>query len=179
MAPLLKTERMTLRPIRLEDAPRVAGFTRAPDIARMVSFMPDPQPLIAAEGYILIAMARLALGREYVFAMDLAGDGLVGVIGAHPKADRVEIGYWVGKPYWGRGFATEAARETADFAAALDAGPVTARHFADNPASGRVLEKAGFVYTGEVKPIFSLSRGVNAPSRMMVRAPTARGAIAA
>jgi RimJ/RimL family protein N-acetyltransferase len=179
MAPLLKTERLTLRPVQLDDAPRIAAFTREPDIARMVSVMPDPQPLIAAEGFILISMARLALGRDYVFAIDLPGVGLVGVIGAHPKPGRVEIGYWVGKPHWGRGFATEAARATADFAASLDAGPVTARHFADNPASGRVLQKAGFVYTGEVKPIFSLSRGVSAPSRQMVRAPALRGAIAA
>ena len=179
MAPELKTPRLTLRPIELEDAARVIIFTREPDIARMVSVMPNPQPLIAAEGYILISMARRALGRDFVFAIDLPGAGLVGVVGAHPKPDRVEIGYWVGKPYWGRGYATEAARAAADFAAALGVGPVTARHFADNPASGRVLAKAGFVYTGEVTPIFSLSRGESAPSRLMVRAPAAPNALAA
>ena len=80
-----------------------------------------------------------------------------------------ETGYWIGRPFWGRGFATEALEGALVWAGkrwkrrALMAG-----HFADNPVSGRVLEKAGFLYTGETRPRFSLSRGEAVDTRMMV-----------
>ena len=80
------------------------------------------------------------------------------------------MGYWIGRPYWGQGYATEAAAGAVGWAGA-DAGAsgwVVAGHFADNPASGRVLEKAGFLYTGVVAPQFSKARGAVAPTRMMV-----------
>jgi RimJ/RimL family protein N-acetyltransferase len=81
----------------------------------------------------------------------------------------VEIGYWLGRPFWGRGYMTEAVD-----AALLWAGDgwgrryLLAGHFADNPASGQVLVKAGFLYTGDVVPRFSMARGEEAPTRMMV-----------
>ena len=79
------------------------------------------------------------------------------------------MGYWLGRPYWGQGLATEAAS-----AALVWAGEgwrrryLMAGHFADNPASGQVLCKTGFLYTGEVVPRHSLARGEAAPTRMMV-----------
>jgi RimJ/RimL family protein N-acetyltransferase len=102
------------------------------------------------------------------------------VIGFHPapvlgpNAGRTnpvapEIGYWLGRPFWGRGLATEAVSGALSWAKkAWRRRMVVSGHFADNPASGRVLEKAGFLYTGEIRPRHSVARGVSADTRMMV-----------
>jgi RimJ/RimL family protein N-acetyltransferase len=70
----------------------------------------------------------------------------MGLTGAHLRdGGYFEMGYWLGRPYWGQGYATEAARKLAAFAfSGLKAGRLTAGYFHDNPASGRVLEKIGF-----------------------------------
>lgn len=167
MRTTIETERLILRPIELADAQRVAAFTSDPAVARMVGMIPLPNPKIAAEGWILIMHARRPLGRDHVFGVELPGEGLIGCVGAHAKKQgEIEIGYWFGRPYWGRGFASESARALAE--AARELGQVTAGHFVDNPASGRVLEKAGFAYTGAIEPRFSLARGVKVDCRLMV-----------
>ncbi|MDX2235315.1 MAG: GNAT family N-acetyltransferase [Hyphomonadaceae bacterium] len=164
----IRTERLILRPPAGADATRVGVLCRDPAVARMVTMMPFPQPDIAVEGFLLIMEARRRLGTDRVFALDLPGEGVIGVAGAHARGEEgVEIGYWLGRPFWGQGLATEAARAVTDVARALERGPVVAGHFTDNPASGRVLEKAGFVYTGEVTPRFSLARKEKADVRMM------------
>lgn len=170
----IRTERLILRPLDLSDAARVSAFTRDWDVARMTSSVPFPQPLISVEGFLLIEQARRPLEKDHVFAIDLPGEGLIGLIGAHVRgrdyeSHYVELGYSIGKPYWGKGYATEAVRAVAEFAADLRRGPVVARHFADNPASGRVLAKAGFSYSGERELSFSLARGEAVPSLPMER----------
>lgn len=166
----IETERLILRGLRLTDAARVAQFTADPDVARMVTSVPQPQMPIAAEGFILIHLARAPLGRDFVFAIDLPGEGLIGLIGLHRKHGAgFELGYWIGKPYWGQGYASEAAAALLD--AAQDLGPIVAGHYADNPASGRVLEKIGFAYTGEVEDRFSLARGKRARAWRMRLGP--------
>jgi RimJ/RimL family protein N-acetyltransferase len=170
----IRTERLVLRPLELSDAARISAFTRDWDVARMVSSIPFPQPQISVEGFLLIEQARRPLKRDWTFAIDLPGEGLIGIVGAHLRGKdyqggHIEIGYWLGKPFWGNGYATEAARAVADYAEGLDIAPLFARHYADNPASGRVLEKVGFRYNGERKEGFSLARGDTAPSLLMER----------
>src|SRR5690606_30816290 len=122
---------------------------------------PLPYLDVAAEGFILTMAARRPLGRDFVFAVDLPGEGLIGMIGAHKSGeDSFEVGYWYGRPYWGQGFASEAL--AAFLFEAQRLGRLEAGHFADNPASGRVLEKNGFAYTGETARKFSLARGASA-----------------
>jgi RimJ/RimL family protein N-acetyltransferase len=70
-----------------------------------------------------------------------------------------EIGYWIARPYWGQGYATEAAGGVLEVARLLGHGRVSAGHFVDNPASGRVLRKLGFVPTGVTRPRMSCARG--------------------
>jgi RimJ/RimL family protein N-acetyltransferase len=166
----ISTQRLRLRPLTMADAARISEFTSDPGVSRMTSRIPLPNPLIAVEGWMMTMFARQPLGLDHVRAIDAGGDGLVGMIGAHGElgwsASRgIEIGYWVGRPFWGRGFATEALRAFADAAQIL--GPLEAGHFIDNPASGRVLEKGGFAYTGEVSPLFSLARGAQVDTRRM------------
>jgi len=162
----IETERLRLRALRLSDAPRIAEFCGDPGVGRNLAMTPLPYLGVAAEGWILILRARAALARDFVFGVDLRGGGLIGVIGAHKRGEGgYEVGYWYGRPYWGAGYATEALAGFVGEARAL--GDLNAGHFVDNPASGRVLSKGGFVYTGEVQPLFSMARGAKAPCKRM------------
>lgn len=162
----IETERLRLRGFELRDAPRVARFCGDPGVGRNLAMTPLPYLECGAEGWIAIVRARAPAGRDFVFAVDLPGEGLIGAIGAHAREGGVyEVGYWFGRPYWGRGYASEALM--ALVAQARTLGPLEAGHFVDNPASGRVLEKAGFVYTGEIAPLFSMARGASAPCKRM------------
>jgi RimJ/RimL family protein N-acetyltransferase len=174
MRELIETKRLALRPLRMDDAPAVARFCNDPGVGRNLAMTPLPYLPAAAEGWIMTLAARASRGEDHVRAVVLPGVGLVGVIGAHKHSDDVEIGYWFGRPYWGRGFATEALNGFTPEARSL--GALRAGHFVDNPASGRVLEKGGFAYTGEVAPLFSMARGAHAPCKRMAYAETTRAA---
>ncbi len=165
----IETERLRLRALRGGDAARMARFLNDPGVGCMLAMTPLPYLENAAEGWIMTLAARAPLGEEHVYAVELPGEGLIGCIGAHARGEGgFEVGYWFGRPYWGRGYASEALAAFVAHARAL--GPLRAGHFVDNPASGRVLEKAGFAYTGEVAPLFSMARGHAAPCRKMAYA---------
>ncbi|MDX1587207.1 MAG: GNAT family N-acetyltransferase, partial [Balneolaceae bacterium] len=79
------------------------------------------------------------------------GGHLMGAVGLSlsSRNDSAELGYWMGKPYWGRGFTTEASREVLEYAfGELKLNRVEAHHMSGNDASGRVLEKLGLQYEG-------------------------------
>jgi RimJ/RimL family protein N-acetyltransferase len=167
--PTISTPRLTLRAPQDHDATAIATLADDLDIARMTTRLPHPYTRGDAEAFIA-AMQLADLEREVAFVIEHSREGTVGVIGLHPTGQiGPEIGYWIGRPYWGQGIATEAA-SAALLWAKKDWGRrvLTSGHFADNPASGRVLEKAGFLYTGEVQPRRSAARGAVAPTRMMV-----------
>jgi RimJ/RimL family protein N-acetyltransferase len=176
----LKTRRLTLRPLRAADAPRMAALVNDIDIARMTTSIPHPFTLADAEGF-LARVAGADPDRETVFAVEPDGEGFAGVLGFHQKDDGEpgpalgpEIGYWLGRPYWGRGYMSEAASAATAWAGEAENNGgwgkrvVVSGHFADNPASGQVLVKAGFLYTGEVQQRMSKARGETAATRMMV-----------
>jgi len=162
----LSTARLILRPLELSDAERVSRFTSDPGVARMVGAIPLPHPRVCAEGWIQIMKARAPLDRDFPYAVELPGEGLIGCVGAHARGERAfEIGYWFGRPYWGEGFATEAARKLARAAQTL--GQVFAGCFTDNPASARVLAKVGFIDTGRTEHRYSLARGVKVETHVL------------
>lgn len=166
----IETERLRLRKLRMSDARRIAYFCSDPGVGRNLAMTPIPYLDVTAEGWMLILRARAALERDFVFGVELRDEGLVGCIGAHKRGeDGFEVGYWYGRPYWGLGLATEALTAFVDEARKL--GELSAGHFVDNPASGRVLSKGGFVYTGETQSLFSMARGQKAPSKRMRFAP--------
>jgi RimJ/RimL family protein N-acetyltransferase len=168
ISPIVETERLRLRRPRPTDAARVAMLANDFDIAKMTSTMPHPYDLDDARGF-LERVDRSDPQRNAEFAIERDGE-LIGMLGFHPMDDgRCELGYWLGRPYWGRGFATEAVRAAMRWARG-DWGRrfVIARHFADNPASGEVLCKSDFLYTGEVALTPSRARGEAAASRTMV-----------
>lgn len=167
--PVIETQRLTLRVPVKADVQRMTAFCADHEIARMTTRMPSPYTRAHAEDFV----ARCGTqdrSRDNTFAIELADEGLIGVVGMFTTPEGVvEMGYWIGRPYWGRGYATEAARNALDWArGAWRKRYVTAGHFADNEASGRVLVKAGFLYTGVVHHKPSIARGEPAATRMMV-----------
>jgi RimJ/RimL family protein N-acetyltransferase len=173
--PQLQTSRLALRAPRADDAPRLATLANDLDVARMTTSLPHPYTLADAQSALQRWETRDP-SREAVFAIEGADEGLVGIMGLHPRESSVpgleapEIGYFIGRPYWGRGYATEAARAVLVWSAdEWDVPVILSGHFADNPASGAVLVKSGFLYTGEVQSRFSKARGEDAPTRMMLR----------
>ena len=165
----IETERLVLRPPRHSDAVYIADLANDAEVARMTTGVVHPYRLADAEAYLnrLQAMgtrtARALLIEEPRF-------GPVGMIGVYrQRGPCPELGFWLGRMFRGRGLATEALSGLlAWVAGGWNARAVLADHFVDNPASGRVLEKAGFLYTGEVQRRFSLARGEDAATRMMV-----------
>ncbi len=104
----LATERLLLRPFVLDDAPAVQRLVSAYEIAENTLLIPHPYPEGAAADWI----ARHGkTANNHTFAITLDGEA-IGAIGldVQPEHDRGEIGYWLGLPYWGRGYMTEAGR---------------------------------------------------------------------
>lgn len=167
--PVIETQRLTLRVPAKADVERVAAFCVDHDVARMTTRMPSPYTRAHAEDFV-VRCGTQDRARDNTFAIELAEEGLIGVLGMFTTAeDQVELGYWIGRPYWGRGYASEATKAALDWARATwRKRYVVAGHFADNEASGRVLVKAGFLYTGVVEHKPSIARGEIAATRMMV-----------
>ena len=137
---------VTLRPFGLRDAPRVQLLAGEREVAAMTALIPHPYPDGAAEEWIAGQAREQAAGREYAYAITSSDDGtLVGAIGLRPVAtQRENLGFWIGRPYWGRGYATAAARAVIALAfGLLDIDTLTASHLTRNPTSGRVMEKCG------------------------------------
>ena len=146
--PELITERLRLRRLQPSDAPVIAPLVNDWDVARWTSHIPHPYTVQMADEFIA-AQAEAPSNGSRVFAiLRKDDDTLVGCVGLHRESGshHGELGYWVGKQYWGNGYASEAVRAVVDFAfnelnlAELEAGAVPV-----NRASHRVLAKSGFI----------------------------------
>jgi len=143
--PVLETERLVLRAPRLADVKAIVRLAGDRRIAENTARIPHPYGADDAEQFLGIVNRQEG---EATFAIELRGE-LIGMCGVEPREGAVEIGYWLGMPYWNHGYATEAVRAVIDHAfgelahEALQAGARVS-----NPASRRVLEKCGFQWTG-------------------------------
>lgn len=153
-----RSENLFLRPTWPEDAEAIFHGIADEAVVRNLASAPwpfrpqDAEAFAASEKDACLPRFALTLPSE-------PGSPLIGVAGLHHRDDGVELGYWLGRRWWGRGYATEAVRAILDIARTQGITRVQAGHFVDNPASGRVLRKAGFLPTGEVRPQHSLARG--------------------
>jgi RimJ/RimL family protein N-acetyltransferase len=144
--PVLETKRLVLRAPRLEDAKKVATLANDRRIAENTARIPHPYKMADAESFICGANKA---GGEAVFLITLRDRTVIGACGIMPQEPVPELGYWLGVPHWGKGYATEALHAVIDYAftdlahEALQAGARVT-----NPASRRVLEKCGFQWTG-------------------------------
>ena len=143
--PALKTARLLLRAPLRSDVPAMMALAGDRRVAENTARIPHPYTAADAAG--LIASINQT-GGETVFAIEL-DRALIGMCGLDPRQDGVELGYWLGVPFWGRGYATEAARALIDYAFdALGYEVLSSGARVSNPASRRVLEKCGFQWTG-------------------------------
>src|SRR5690242_20155798 len=162
-----RTERLLLRPGWTEDAPALAQAISDEMIVRNLATAPWPYGLRDAEAFL--AQPRDPILPSFlIFERTDGAPQLVGSCGLGRRASRaVEMGYWIARPHWGRGYATEACVALIDIARTLGLACLEGSHFLDNPASARVLEKLGFEPTGLVVPRVSCARGQEVAARLM------------
>jgi [ribosomal protein S5]-alanine N-acetyltransferase len=151
----LHTERLLLRPFGETDAGDVQRLAGDPDISKTTLHVPYPYEDGMAEAWISTHGEAAAAGTNVVYASVRAeDDALVGSINCaiDSRHRRGELGYWVGKPFWGQGYGTEAASALLDFCfERLNLNRVHAHYLAGNPGSGRVMEKIGMQYEGTLR----------------------------
>ena len=158
-----RTKRLTLRPAWAEDAPALAAAIGHEAVIRNLARVPLPYTLADADAFV-----SAPRGPEEPVFLIVAHDReprLIGGVGLHAEEEATHLGYWLTPDAWGRGYATEAAEAVIDMARhALPLRMLSAWHFADNPASGRVLRKLGFQPTGEAPARRSGARDGASPS---------------
>ena len=145
--PVLETERLVLRAPRPEDAKAVAMLANDRRIAENLLRVPHPYRLADAEAFIASVNRSET---DAIFLATLPDDTIIGSCGVDYR-ERIgyELGYWFAVPYWGNGYATEAARAVLDHAfTTLGCDALASGARVSNPASRRVLEKCGFQWTG-------------------------------
>lgn len=144
----LCTKRLGLRLLELSDA---AAMTRLlghdSEALQLSASMADPLTLEAAQEWI----SRRTAPDQRVFGILLMRSGeFIGSIGFGGPREMPHVGYWIGRPHWNRGYATEAVLGLIEYARWLGIPALQADTFPNNPASSRVLTKAGFTYTGQI-----------------------------
>lgn len=153
----IRSERLFLRPAWPEDATELHAAIAHECVVRNLARAPWPYRVEDAQAFIGLS------GDPHHPAMLItvpgaSGARIIGGIGLNLGVDGPELGYWITPEAWGRGYATEAASALLRLARTLGHRRVAAYHFLDNPASGRVLEKLGFLPTGEIVQRRSLGR---------------------
>jgi RimJ/RimL family protein N-acetyltransferase len=162
-----RTPRLLLRPGFPEDATALAMAIADEAVVRNLAVVPWPYTLRDAEAYLASPRDPI-LPAMLMFERTDGAPRLVGSCGLGRRpSGAVELGYWIARPHWGRGFATEAGGALIGIARALGLRQLEASHFIDNPASARVLDKLGFESTGLVAPRMNCARGEEVPARLM------------
>jgi [ribosomal protein S5]-alanine N-acetyltransferase len=153
--PELRTARLVLRPFVLADGPTVQRLAGAWEVVDTTLNIPHPYPDGGAEQWIGGHAELFAAGSSVIYAITLAETGeLCGSTGLHitQRDKRAEIGYWLGQPYWGQGYTSEAAAALLGYGfTTLGLNRIYATHFVRNPASGRVMQKIGMRFEGTMR----------------------------
>lgn len=165
----LTTRSLILRPFRSADAPSVRALAGQWEVARMTDIIPHPYPEGVAEQWIATHDHKHAQGADHIFAIT-RDDQCIGSIALESDIKKgatggtAVLGYWLGLPYWGQGFASEAVGAVIALAfGKLDKPCLISDCFADNLASRRVLAKMGFIEGGH-GTMQSVARGCEVPS---------------
>ena len=158
MIPTLETDRLALRPFTVADAGRVQELAGDIRVSATALNIPHPYEDGIAESWISSHQENWKNRVALSLAVDSHEHGLIGSISLRltPRHRRGELGYWIGVPYWNSGFASEAAEAIVAYGfESIELLRIEATYFVDNPASGRVLEKLGFVIEGRLRQYVS------------------------
>ena len=167
----MKTKRIHLRHWRHDDAEALFRYASDPDVGTRAGW----QPHSSVEESRLIIESVFNNATTWAIALNDT-DEAIGAIGYGESCDcalpalpgEQTVGYWVAKPYWNQGICTEALRLLVDYCFDVEGmQSLISGHFVDNPASGRVMEKCGFVATGEIAFDPTLYGGANRPIRVL------------
>jgi 8-oxo-dGTP diphosphatase len=179
--PVLRSPRLVLRPLVAEDAADFHRLINDWDICRKLPEAPFPYPAALATAWIEAAAADRQAGRAQQFGLfDAASETLIGAAGLVLTKDNksADLGYWIGRAFWGQGFGLEAARRLVEYTfAALPVREITATSASDNDASIAILVRAGFVAKGKGTQAFACRPGAKLPVQFFVQArekPAAR-----
>lgn len=151
--PILNTERLALRPFKQADAKRVAALAGDWRVAQMTINIPQPYEPGMAENWIASLAPAFTQGDKVVYAVTLPeANELVGSVSLTDfSGEAGNLDFWVGVPYWGRGYCTEAVQAIVHYGFhQLGLSVIHAHYMRNNVASGRVLSKSGFEHKGEV-----------------------------
>lgn len=157
-----RTQRLLLRPAWPEDWETLLAAIADEGVVRNLARAPWPYRPDDARAFV----SRRQDPHFPAFLLTLPeadGARVVGAAGLGEAEGRAELGYWIARPFWGRGFATEGAGGALEVARLLGHRQIEAGHYLDNPASGAVLRKLGFRPTGAVRPRACLARGAATP----------------
>lgn len=148
--PVLETARLLLRAPADRDIPALVKLAGAREVAATTLRIPHPYTEADAGEFLLACREGRARGERILFAI-CRGEDMIGMVGLEiqPKHSHAELGYWIGVPYWGKGYCTEAARAVLEFGfGTLKLHRIYAGHFRGNDASRRVLDKLGMQHEG-------------------------------
>ena len=159
-----RSQRLLLRPVWPEDWQLVLRGIADEGVVRNLASAPWPYGEEDARNFTALPVEphfpRFLITR----AKDAALVGCIGIDRTDAFEDGAELGYWIARAFWGQGFATEAGKAVLEIARTLGYARVSAMHFLDNPASGKVLQKLGFEATGTISMRHSCGRGTQAPA---------------
>ena len=166
----METKRILLRPWREDDAESLFKYASDPDVGPRAGW-PIHKNVVES-----LEVIRTVFHSDTNWAIELKATGeVIGAIGYLPipvcnlpaREGEPLVGYWIGKPYWNQGICTEALKLMLDYICkTTDIKSLISSHYLDNPASGRVMEKCGFVATGDICIDEKLT-GTTKPTRVM------------
>lgn len=146
MQPVFETRRLLLRPFTLSDAGQVQKLAGKREVSETTSYIPHPYEDGMAEAWIASHSLAWANHTRVSYAIEGKDSGrLIGAVSLS-KIDKknAELGYWIGLPFWGNGYCTEAAQKLIEVAPReFGIFNIRAVHLLANPASGKVLQKLG------------------------------------
>ncbi|HLP63754.1 GNAT family N-acetyltransferase [Flavobacterium sp.] len=144
---------MKLRPWKIEDAENLANYANNPKVAQcLTNAFPHPYTIENAKSFIEMVSNQ---NPTAIFAIDIDDEAL-GSIGLHAQTDimckNMELGYFLGEPFWGKGITTEAVKQMVEYGFEnFDVTRIYARPYGNNLASQKVLEKAGFTLEARIE----------------------------
>ncbi|MGV2452837.1 MULTISPECIES: GNAT family N-acetyltransferase [Chryseobacterium] len=143
--PVLQTERLILSQLEEKDIPFIVELLQHRIFSDLTSNIPYPYVENDARSWVEMSKEAFENNTGYTFAIRNKEGQIIGAIGLHDRDDdKAELGYWIGIPYWNKGYVTEAAKGIIDFGFdELKLNKIFATHFLHNPASGRIMEKIG------------------------------------